>query len=47
MRQKIVFTLLFAFLSVALTWTATDSVAAAGAVLFGLWSILVFTETAS
>jgi len=42
--MKFIFTLLFALASAGLTWIATDSSAAAGAVLFGLWSIAGLIE---
>lgn len=42
--SKLLFTIGFALISSALTWHATGSLSAGGAVLFGLWSVAGIVE---
>lgn len=43
-KLKVFWTVLFAFVSAGLTWQATGSLSAGGAVLFGLWSVAGLAE---
>lgn len=43
--RKFYWTILFALISTGLTYVATNSIAAAGAVFFGLWAVAGIAET--